>query len=68
VTLSTGTSYSALIADDIIAPIAILRSRFPLSMAFLFPVEFLDAFFELGNVDCTNVDNTDRIFETIGYK
>jgi hypothetical protein len=67
-TLSTGMHYSALIANAVIAPIAILRERFPLSMVILFPVEFLDVLFDGGKVDCTNLDNTDLIFETIGYK
>ena len=48
--------------------IAILRARFPLSMDIVFPVEFLDDMFHGGKIDCTSLDNTDLVFETIGYK
>jgi hypothetical protein len=66
--LSTGTNYSSLIANAIIAPIAILRGKYPLSMDIDFPAAFLDDMFDGGKVDCTRLDDTDLIFETIGYK
>jgi len=65
---STGTNYSSLIADDIIAPIAILRERYPLSMDIAFPAKFLDVMLDGGKVDFTNLNDTDLVFETIGYK
>ena len=66
--LSTGTNYSSLISNAIIAPIAILRGRYPLSMDMAFPAAFLDDMFEGGSVDCTRLSDTDLVFETIGYK
>ena len=33
-----------------------------------FPAAFLDDMFDGRKVDCTRLDDTDLIFETIGYK
>lgn len=37
-------------------------------MAMVFPAIFLEDLFVGGKVDCTSLDNTDLIFESIGYK
>ena len=37
-------------------------------MDIAFPAQFLDDIFDGGKVDCTSLDSTDLVFETIGYK